>query len=148
MNESFIFNRTCNFRPVARNTIKVDIEVLLKESVDNVQIHFDLYYRYNIPIDRYVDLCQYLKDKDASKAPLMRFLMENIGKYSSMNHTCPYGSVIFWKADHFNFDNFKFTPLLPSGRFRLDIEFFNNSRLNLIAFAQIYFKISDHRLWH
>ena len=152
-NPHYVVNITCDARPVARNTVKAHFEAFIAKPTNDILMRFNLYYRYNtyqkFLIDRTENFCQFMRDEASPQTPMMRLFYDNIRDYTALNHTCPYnGSIVLFKADRFNFDSIKFAPLIPSGRYRLDLTFYHTNRSNYIGKAEVYLRISDHRLWH
>lgn len=112
--------------------------------------HGVLYYRYNTyqkyAIDLWEDLCGFLNDK----AHFMMWIMSRLQHFSNLNHTCPYTGTVILKANNISVDKFRIEPLLPAGRYRLDLNLTklprNNDIQNVYGMMRIFDSISDHRI--
>lgn len=125
-------------------------EALIRE-VHRTNVHIEMYYRYatyhKFMIDIWEDFCAYLECLEPSKARVLNVIHKNIRNYTNVIHACPYKGIIYVKADRYPFNTFLFDTLLPSGRYRIDLNFTNGFKKETFFFAQIYFSISDLRLW-
>lgn len=131
--------------------MKIDLHWNLTRPVHDAWIHGTWYYKFNgltynrFPIDLWENLCDWLSGK--SKSYLLDWTIGRAINYSNMNHSCPYHGYVFLKVDNMSVNNFPFEPetLIPSGRYRVDLDFTEGNRVP-IGNAKLYFSVSDHRL--
>lgn len=145
-------NVKCDLRPIARDRFNLLIKCDLIRPIYTAHIHSVLYHQFNslvyrkFMIDIWEDACGFLSGK--SKAVLVDVLYRIISPYTNMNHSCPYTGNVFVSMKNFSTRNFAFEPLLPSGRYHTDIHLAESHEGSPFFTFKIYYKISDHRLWH
>lgn len=114
-------------------------------------IHGIFYHKFNglvyqkFPIDLWENLCDWISGK--KQAYILEWTFGRILNYTNFNHPCPFFGYYYIFANNISIDHFVVEPLLPSGRYRIDVDFMykQTDRLPENAF-QIYFSVSDHRL--
>lgn len=146
----YISNLTCIMQPVARNTFRMLLVTTLVRPVDNVWVKFDVNYRYSTYrsiIARFEDACEYFREKNIVRGAMLHVLSQNFGNYTNFNHTCPYEGDVILRSDRFSADNFRVVPLVPSGRYYLNVSFFEGGKKNWMGSAALYSTVSDHRVW-
>lgn len=129
--------------------MKLYVHGNLTKAVDNVWVHGVFYYKFNgityqkYPIDLWESFCGWMEGK--SKSYVLDWTVGRILKYTNVNHTCPYVGLVIMKVDNISIDNFPFEPLVPSGRYRVDLDIAESDRIPYGG-AKLYFSVSDHRL--
>lgn len=119
--------------------------------VDDLKVQFELYYKYNryerFLINVWEDGC--LKGNDTYTSPMNKLIMENIKRLRvklSSDMRCPMHGTLSSTMDRINGSHLVI-PLLPAGRFRTDFTFTEGKQQNVYATVQLYFAISDLRVW-
>lgn len=152
VNDTFVKDHEFAFRAVRFNIFRINLSFNLRQALKNIQVHFDTQFRYatfqKFPINRWENLCDYLKGKRSEV--LLAVVFSNLQNYTNVNHPCPYttNETIFLKADRYEFDAFTFKYFLPAGDFRLNITYAEGAERNMVCRLQIHFTISDHRVWN
>ncbi len=123
--------------------------------MNNLWLHGMLYYKFNgltyqkFPVDLWEDACSWLRgrQKGTQQAHILDWTIGNMIEYSTLNQsTCPLFGYHYFRNDNFSFNVFKFKPLLPSGRWRLDLEFTDGYMSDVIAAGYAHFTASDYRI--
>lgn len=97
------------------------------------------------PIDLWENMCDWISGK--RKAYILDWTFRRILNYTNFNHTCPFYGYYVIDIKNISTDHFNVEPLLPSGKYRLDVEFTQQQGggVPFTAF-HIYFSVSDYRL--
>lgn len=90
------------------------------------------------------DFCGWISNK--SKNYLLESTLKIIQKYTNLNHSCPYNGTIFLKVNSVSVRQLTFAPLLPAGRYRVDINFTDDTRHNNIFMGKLFFSVADDRI--
>ena len=69
-----------------------------------------------------------------------------IFNYSNFDHPRTLKGNMFLKIDNISMDKFPLEPLLPSGRYRFDVNLTEANRKNVIATGKLYLGDSGHRI--
>lgn len=146
---SVITKLICDIKYIDRNgNLKIDAWMNISKSIDNVWIHAVPYYRYNtyhrIANELWEKPCDWLAG--TTKSYIMDWTVGRMLKYTNLNHTCPYVGRMYFKVANISMSNFPIPPIMPSGRYRVDVELTESDRKNVLASAQFYSSISDHRI--
>lgn len=112
-------------------------------------VHGAPYYRYNTyqrtANELWENLCGWFDG--STKSYIMDWSVGRMLKYTNFNHTCPYlPGKVFFKVDNISVDAFPLPPIMPAGRYRVDITLTENNRTKVLGSAKFYFSISDHRI--
>lgn len=112
-------------------------------------VHTVFYYKYaytyqKYAIDLWENMCDWLGKK--TKSYLLDWTIGRAQRYTNINHSCPYEGVVYLKADNISIKQFPIEPLLPSGRYRMDINITEGNRKTSIFVGKVFFSISDHRI--
>lgn len=139
----------CDVKRISRNYAKVNINITLKNPINDVWIHAVSYYKYNrfqkFPIDLWENLCLWLDGK--SKSYILDWTTRPLLKYSNLNHSCPYTGTVHVKADNISLGKLiAVEPYLPSGRFRMDINLTEGYGKSAFFTSKFFFSISDNRI--
>lgn len=142
---------TFDWRLVARNTITMNITFhQLRKTFQNGDVHVVLYRRYmrwqKYLVDVWENLCDVL---DPHKfTPVMDIFYSNFKQFTNLRHPCPYriNETVYVYCDRVFFGNLS-TPLIQSGSYRSDITLTDGKERHPILCVQMYFDISDHRVW-
>lgn len=147
--ESKIQSLYCNVRYINRKDLKFDVHWNLTRPVYDAWLHGVLYYKFNgisyskFPIDLWENFCDWMDHK--KPAFILEWTYGRILKYTNFNHSCPFFGHYLIRVKNISVEHFVIEPLLPSGRFRLDVDFTENDRIPFGGF-KLYFSVSDHRL--
>lgn len=140
-------------RPIAPNVYKGNITLLAKRVFNELWFQINFYYKYNtyqkFPIATKVEFCAFFNGAAAN--PVFQMLVNtllNLEKELKLGFKlqCPLTGTISVTAEHFNFSHINL-PLLPAGRFRVDVEALEHTNGPSLFILQAYFKISDLRVW-
>lgn len=134
---------------VARNTLRFNISFIsLIEQINSAPTRVTLYHRYakwqRFLVNVEEDLCKLFT---YATTPVLSTVFPFLAKLTNMNHACPYevNQTYFVASDRFNASIIKL-PLLPSGKYRVDLKIALNKN-EPFCLIQMYFDISDHRVW-
>lgn len=137
----------CKVKYIDRENIKVLVWANLTEPLTAAHVHILAYYRYNTWFkiaDFWIDLCGWISGKE--KAYVLDYLKPLIFKYTNLNHSCPYSGYLFGKVDNISLQLFTFPQIVPSGRYRIEVNVTEGDRNKPFASATIQSSISDHRI--
>lgn len=150
LDESFVRDFVFDWRPVGRNTIRMNVSAVLLKQWDRVDTHIVLYHRYatwqRYLVNVWEDFCNVF---GASKlSPIGYILHNNFNKYTNIRHPCPYrvNETVWLRTSAYNFSSLTI-PLLSSGQYRVDVTFANGKQRQSVFFGRLYFEVSDHRVW-
>lgn len=108
--------------------------------------------RNNVKVDSHVNFIEPLNNLWAgirldgkSKSFVLDWILPIIGKYTNVNHPCPYNSV-YIKPDNISVNGFAFPQIIPSGRYRINIKLAQGDERTVFKEGDLYFSISDHRI--
>lgn len=139
-------------KPIAHNVYRINATAILLRRCDTMWAHIILYYRYatyqKFLIDLWEDVCGFLDG--VVTGPLTKIGMDNLktldvelnfpkkcplrpGQLSIVHRSLNYSNVVI--------------PLLPAGRYRLDIFMSAKRNGSIQGQTQTYFSISDFRVW-
>ena len=139
----------CFFKPVAPNTITIDISGNLTHPLKNVQVHVKADYSYNgitfvkFPVDVWESVCAYHTGKFE---PVVNTFYSNFMYYWNINHPCPYEGDITMYAEKYKVNSFLVEQILPSGRYRFYANLTEGRKREMVAAIRISISISDHRV--
>lgn len=151
-NESYVINTACLFRATARNVYVGNVSIILLKQLNDIQIHMEAFYRYatfqKFPVDRWENVCDYLSGR--GNHILFKILMDNLGKYITPQHPCPYkvNETVSITAERFDVRSFHFEPLLPAGDYRLIVTYAEGKERHWVFSFELTGSVSDHRIWH
>lgn len=136
---------------IAPNVYKMNGTVVLREPLDNIWVHFKAFYRYaryQKFADHREDLCAFFKH--LNRAPILKvvydaFLLNKVQLNFKLQ--CPLKETLRIIHPRANMSHF-FVPLVPAGRYRIDINITQGKIGIQIISEQLFFKISDLRIWH
>ncbi len=148
--ESVLQDLYCNVKFASRYHLKINGHWNITQPTDDVWLHGVLNYKFNglvyqkFPIDLWEDVCAWLNGK--RKAYILDWTFGRILNFTNIG-TCPFFGYYYVRASNVSMEDFVVEPLLPSGRYRLDLQFMHRMH-DLIPFVkfEIYFSVSDHRL--
>lgn len=134
---------------IDRNHVKVNASIKLNESIYDMWLHTVFYYRFNrltyskFPIDLWEDLCGWIAG--TTKSYIADWLLgKYVHQYTNFNHTSPYFGEIFLKINNISTTFFGFEQLLPAGKYRVEANFTNEYRKNLLMMANLVMTVSDN----
>lgn len=152
-NRNVVYDEPPLIRPIAPNVFKMNLTMVTKRIFNEVWLQMVFFYKYNtyqkFPIATKAELCGVLNGTIAN--PVGQIFLENFLKLEkdlklSFKLQCPLTGTLSFTAEHFNFSHFTL-PLLPAGRYRIDIQAFSTKNGPSLFLAQMYFRISDLRVW-
>lgn len=151
VNSKYISEYKCEMRPVAPNVFKINGTFALTEPINNLWVHFQTFYRYSHYqkfADVWEDGCGFLRNMN--EARVLKAIFDSINSHNlqiNFELQCPFKGVLKAYHPHANISHF-WAPLLPAGRYRIDANATKGKNGVQIVFGQIYFTISDLRIWH
>lgn len=81
------------------------------------------------------------------KSHILDWAVKKVQNFTDFNHPCPIEGNVFVKTNNISLDNFVMEPLLPSGRYRLDVNFTEGNKARTVMFmAKMFVSVSDHRV--
>lgn len=138
----------CDVRLISRKAMKFDIVGHLNHPVKSAFMHTVLYYRYNTykkyAWDLWEDFCGYLDG--SKKSYFLDFTLKRVLNFTNVNRPCPFEGDVFVKINNISLEKLPFEPLLPAGRYRLDINFTDSSKKHIIFTSKLFGSVSDHRI--
>lgn len=148
-NTDAISLNACEMKPIAPNMYRMNLSVHIIQPLDNIWVYFVVYQRfssYQKFVYQWEDVCGYFRNE--SKAPIFKVLFDNLKRFSigELNLQCPIANDVVIAVNKFNMSHFVL-PLLPAARYRVDLNITQGRNKRHIGFAQVYFRISDFRLW-
>lgn len=124
------------------------IEGNLTRPLHGILAHITVYYKYKTyqrwAVDVWEDICGHLSGTKSSY--LMLFTVNKVLNYTNINHPCPYEGNVYIKVNNISIDAFPFEPLVPSGRYRVDVDLTEGKKDNVIVMVSLYVEVSDHRI--
>lgn len=149
--KSLVSYHNITFRLIARNTLRANITVVLTRPLPQVWIHFVLYHKYiryqKFLIDVWEDLCEVFNDGHPGLVTTM--LLEDVQRLGTVFHfklRCPFSGTIMVTNDRVNVSGLNL-PLMPAGRYRLDLSFAIGREKPALVTIQYFVRISDYRVW-
>lgn len=125
-----------------------DIWGNLTEPIYDAWLHAVVYYKYTTyrkyPIDLWENVCDWMSGK--SKAYILDWTIGRVRQYTNLNQSCPLEGAIYLKLNNISIEHFVIEPLMPSGRYRADLNITGPNRRNVLLLSKIFFSISDHRI--
>lgn len=132
--------------------MKVDMRVNLSKPVKDIWVHVEPYYKYQtyVRIAGYIweNPCDWMSGKTKSI-----FLDWTLGLalklpniHTNINHTCPFSGYNYFKFDNISVQQFAFPQLVPSGRYRLNVNLTESDRSKVLGGCVLYVSVSDHRV--
>lgn len=136
-------------KPIAPNVINLNISVTVTQQINYGWLRTTFYHKYNtykkFLIDVSFEACGFLDGTVGN--PVGQVLLNNFVHIErNFELRCPFEGLLIAGNDHLNVSKITL-PLLPAGRYRIDL--FGSTAKNgpLIGIAQVYFQISDLRVW-
>lgn len=80
------------------------------------------------------------------KSYLLQWSLGKLQQFSNVNHPCPYNGTVYTKINSISDRELQFEPLVPSGRYRIDVNVTNENRKIPLFIGQVFFSVSDHRI--
>lgn len=150
-NPEFLSQLKCEIKPIARNVLKANITIGLKQVLkSDIWVHTMVYYRYNTYkklVDLSEELCGFLRG--VNKSPILNMMMENYNEmdvHLNFKLQCPFSGNLILTHDGLNSSQISL-PLIAAGRFRVDFNFTKGKNGIYLGFSQLYFSISDLRVF-
>lgn len=135
-------------RYVSRNHLRFDIVGNLSKPLHKLWTHVVFYYKYNTyqkyAIDLWENFCDWFTHK--SKNWMLEWTLARLFNFTNINHPCPYNGTVYIKVKNISVSQIPFEPLIPSGRYRMDINITNENRQIPIFVGKLFFSVSDHRI--
>lgn len=138
----------CRVKHIDRAHLTVDAWANLSEPLKDIHLHGVAYFKYNtyqkIATEYYENLCDWLAGRHSSF--LLDYTKPFMLKYTNFNHLCPYNGSVYVKIDNISEQAFPFPSLVPAGRYRIDFNFTEGNRSNILGGGSMYLGVSDHRV--
>lgn len=147
--QSFI----CDAKYISRKYMKFQIHFNFTKPVKDIWLHTVLYHKFNglvyqkFPIDLWENMCEWLTARLAGKKTLymLNWTLGRIIDESTFNHTCPFVGYQAIDVKNISIDAFVVEPLIPSGRYRMQLDFADGGRVTF-GTVFVFFSVSDYRL--
>lgn len=141
----------CDVRRVSQRDMKMYIRANFSEPMNSIWIHGVFNYKYNInsyqkfPIDLWEDICSWLRGENSTY--FLKWTAENVRNYSNMNHPCPYSDTTWIDIKRIPINRLiVLEPLMPSGRYRVDLNITKGYKEQALIMTKFFFSISDSRI--
>lgn len=139
-------------RPVANNVLKVNITGILNKTVNELYVRVTLYKKYatyqKYLIDVRENVCDFFQFANRNN-PVSKVIINNMVRILQTNFPlrCPFkpDRLVIWN-DRLNVSELTF-PLMPAGRYRMEVLLTEMSLANKYGLVKLYFAISDLRVW-
>lgn len=141
----------CIVKSINRTHVNIDVATNYNRTLRSFFLHIVVYlqastneYRQS-GINVWENLCGFFKGANGNI--LSKIIYDIFRNYTNFNHACPYRPGVYfvkWNKAKVNFLNFG--QFLPAGRFRIDINFTDGYKGEVLQIHKTYFSISDHRL--
>lgn len=141
----------CDIKYISHTHLKVHIWANITKPMSDGWVHIVGYYKFNtISYQRFgaelwVDPCAWLRGK-SKHSFVFDWTIGRVLQYSNLNHPCPYEGHIYVKFNNLSTSNFPVEPLIPSGKYRIDVNVTNPTRKTVFATGSIYLSVSDRRV--
>lgn len=121
--------------------------------IKSLHVHAVLYRKFTanvyrkFTIDGWENICGWLGG--TAKSYLMDFTVGRFWNSSSTTTNvkkCPLVDHIYFRADNISLETYGLDFLFPSGRFRLDVTYYENKGGQWIALTKGFFSVSEHRI--
>lgn len=127
--------------------MKMHVQVILKEPLYDAWLHTVVNYKYTTyrkyAIELWENMCSWISGR--SRSFVLDWSIGKVLKYTNLNHSCPYIGHVYCKIDNISTNHFPIEYLLPSGRYRVDLNVTEGDRKTVLVMAQLFLSISDHR---
>lgn len=120
--------------------------VNLTVPVEGVWVRTKAYYKYTSwhkMADFWTNICGWLSGKD--KAFNLDWLKPLL-VYSNFNQSCPWSGNMTFIANNISAQPFAFPQIVPSGRYRIELDLTENVQGPSAFDMIIYGSVSDHRI--
>lgn len=142
----------CDVRHIGRRRLRFDLAANITKPMTGAYMHLVAYYKYNtyrrIAVNHWEDGCGWLNG--TAKSFFLDWTLKRVQNYigadTNINHPCPYEGYTYLKINNISVDHFPLEPLMPSGRYRLDINITESDKKTSIFSAKLYMSVSDHRI--
>lgn len=139
----------CDLKHISRKRYRIHTYANLSRPLRTAYVSSTAYRKYNT-YQNFAgtltdNVCDWLSGK--SKSHFLDWAIKRVLNYTNLeNRTCPLEGEVFIKADNLSTDYFPIEQFMPSGRYRLDLNFSETYRGKPYATAKLYGAISDHRI--
>lgn len=149
LNKSLFHENLVFVRSVAPNVLKVNISVTINQPINKIWIRTIFNRKQNtynkFLIDVAFELCGLLDGTLGN--PMGEIMVNNFALFDrNFELKCPFKGTLIAGSEHFNASYINF-PLLPAGRYRVDIVLSLVKTGPIFGTIQIYFQVSDLRVW-
>lgn len=140
----------CDLRPIARDRYNAFAKCNLTRPITTAHAHIVLKYRRNtftyetFLVDVWEDMCAFLSG--SLHGPVLSHLYPNVAQYTNINHSCPYTGNVFISMKNISSKAGFIEPMLPAGRFRVDVDVAESRGKQPFAGMKFYVRVSDNRL--
>lgn len=149
------------FKSIAHNVLRVNGSLTILKPFDEIWIRGVLYYKYTLYqkflVDVEIELCHLLRNENLLFAfPFFKLATDNFMPLfedildsdldMDFEVKCPFNGTVSAYLPHLNVSKIV-VPLLPAGRFRLDMYYKQRKDGPLVVKSQHFFQISDLRVW-
>lgn len=151
VNQSAFKYYDVQMKTIAPNILKYNLTGIYYHEVTELWMHFILYYKYKtyqkFLIDLWENVCESLNSK--LLAPVFKLALDNIrelGVHINFKWKCPFPLRINIYHPGLNMSH-AVVPLLPAGRYRFNVSFALQRGKSEYLDVQVYFAISDLRVF-
>lgn len=153
LNETLISYQKFQVKPIASNVYDVNITGTLIQPINTLWFRYVLHRKYmryqKYLIDIWEDTCAFFDGNLFSAYQISQIGFRNFEKLNvkfNCELKCPFAGTVMLTSSKLNMSKFSI-PLLPSARYRLDVYYAVEKNANLFVYFQIFFSISDIRIW-
>lgn len=143
----------CSFKTAGRigsDTIEVNFDGIAVEPIKEIYIHTVFYYKYmtyrKFPIDIWEELCGWLDSK--RKSFFLDIALKKVFEFVKHdgNLSCPLIGEYAVRIKTQSTTVLNVPSMVPSGRYRIDVNVTESDRNNVIAITSTYVSNSDNRI--
>lgn len=135
---------------IGTRRLAMHFDATFHQPLNVINVHTVFYFRYftykKFPIDLWEELCSWRNGTKRS------YILDwTLGKsLQFVKHDgdllCPLFGNYSLNIDSISQDYFAIPPMVPSGRYRMDLNVTEADRNNVIVASKLFFAVSDHRV--
>lgn len=143
----------CDIKRISRNNVRVNLQVNFSRPVYSVHVHTVPYRKFTANVYRkflnnlWEDACGWLNH--TAKSYLLDYTVGRALKSSRIEtnvNKCPLTGNVYIKSGNYSLDSLIFDHLLPAGRYRVEVTFFDKKNGEWIFRGNVYVSVSDIRV--
>lgn len=138
----------CNIKCISHHHVRFEIVGNLTKPLNDIWTHTVAYYKYTTyqkyAVDLWENMCGWLLGK--SRSFVLDWTLDRMLKYTNFAHPCPYKGMVYLQHNNFSISTIPLVPLVPAGRYRLDINITDGSHKQIYLIGKLFFEVADDRI--